>query len=482
MQTTKSYVYWSLLTVAIVSYLLLYFATWQDIERIWRSSATYNHCYLIIPISLWIFSRQKASATTTPQGKGGMTLPLILLCLLQLLYLAGVASGIALFMHLAAVVSLQLLLWLALGQQNARHHAFAIAYLIFLLPFGDELSPVLQHITADLTVFMLRLADIPIFREGLYLATPVGLFEVAEACSGLRFLIASIAISVLYAYLTYNKLIKQLVFVLTMIVVSVLANGARAFMLVYIGEKTDMAYGFGADHFVYGWLFFGAVLFSGFWLGSRFADQDTELVKASLVQPLAQKPALKVLPLLSGVLLLTLIYQLQLPEASAPAKPETIPLTLQNMQTPAHSDWGITFVDSLKQTHLQHDSGLEYFIAQYANKQQRGELISWTNTLYNSKVWFVTDTEQHSSFGLLQLKNTAQQHRVVLYWYQIGSYTTGSKLKAKLYQAMQLLSGNLGPATVFALSASGNLTPQTQQQLQDAAQILQQQATGLNRF
>ncbi|WP_445766394.1 exosortase A [Rheinheimera sp.] len=474
--------YWMMVALAVLAYLLLYAGVWLDMERVWRSSATYNHCYLIIPISLWLFFKQKDGVSPPCQDKRstGLRVPLTLIAMLQLLYLASFASGIALFMHFSAVLSLQLLLWLVLGKQNAKQHWFALAYLIFLLPFGEELSPLLQHITADLTVSLLKLASVPVFREGLYLATPVGLFEVAEACSGLRFLIASMAISVLYAYLTYNRLLKQLLFVLAMLLVSVLANGGRAFMLVYIGEKTNMAYGFGADHYLYGWLFFGAVLLLGFWIGARFADEATELKPARLLTPLHQQSSLFALPVAMAILLLTHIYQRNLPSIDPPLQPDVLSLAIANSSPTHSSDWGINFSDSLQQAHLQDTAGTEYFAAVYANNQLRGKLVGWQNRLFDDNVWFVTDRQATSSYTLLALKNSKQQQRLVLYWYQIGQQQTGNLAKVKLFQAMHLLSGQLGPASIFAVSIPGPLSAEQQQVLLQAAQPLHAAAKSIN--
>ena len=83
---------------------------------------------------------------------------------------------------------------------------------------------------------------------------------MAVACSGLRFLITSLAIGTLYAHLTYQSFWRQLLFLVALILFSVLANGLRAFLLIYVAEKSNMAYGFGDDHYIYGWLVFGLVL------------------------------------------------------------------------------------------------------------------------------------------------------------------------------------------------------------------------------
>ena len=73
---------------------------------------------------------------------------------------------------------------------------FPLSYMLFLVPFGDELIPALQTITARLTVALTHLSGIKADIDGVFINTPVGLFEVAEACSGVKFLIAMAALAV----------------------------------------------------------------------------------------------------------------------------------------------------------------------------------------------------------------------------------------------------------------------------------------------
>lgn len=460
----------SMLLFAVISlaYVLLYGPTWLDMERVWSSSATYNHCYLIIPISLYFFFRAKQQPAHC-QYNFGLGLPILALVLSQLLWLASFAADIALFMHFAAVITLQALIWLLLGNDTSRKHLFAIAYLLFLVPFGDELSPMLQNITADLTVFMLQLVNIPVYREGLYLATPVGLFEVAEACSGLRFLIASLAISVVFGYLQFNKLYKQISFVAFMAVLSILANGVRAFMLVYIGEKTEMRFGFGADHYLYGWLFFGLVLLAGFWLGARFSDPAlplTQNIRHSFVLPRHAG----ILTAAAAALVLTLSYRLSVDISHPPATAATLPLPV-NATVVKQSNWGIRFEHSLAQNHLQ-DSNIEYFAAYYANKQQQGKLISWQNNLFDKQMWQVQRRINVSGGAVLQLKSLANQQRTLLFWYQVGEHKSVSTLEIKIRQALYFLADDQSGAYIFALSTEGAATDQTIARLQTAAAAL----------
>jgi hypothetical protein len=63
-------------------------------------------------------------------------------------------------------------------------------------------------------------------------------------------------------------------------VVPVIANGLRAYMIVMIGHLSGMALATGVDHLIYGWLFFGLVMFIMFWIGSYWRE-DTAAAPAA---------------------------------------------------------------------------------------------------------------------------------------------------------------------------------------------------------
>ncbi len=468
-------IFWlAAMVLLLIIYTTLYASTWLDMERVWRSSATYNHCYLILPISLYFFWQKRHQLPQVTINQRWLWFPLLAIVLLQVIWLFGFAADLALLMHAAAVLSLQAVIWLLLGNQRSYQHRFALAYLIFLLPFGEELSPFLQNITADLTVIMLHLVQIPVYREGLYLATPVGLFEVAEACSGLRFLIAALAISVLFAHLHYRSWWKQFLFVGFMAVLSVLANGVRAFMLVVIGEKSNMQLGFGADHYLYGWLFFGVVLLAGFWLGARFADPLTApSTPDKPYQNMLATPLQLSVPLIAaiGVLAVTLRFHASLQVSAAPLKANqlSLPFTVSNSVDP---NWGIRFNSSQRYISAQDDNDIEYYYALYANKQTQGELISWSNQLFDKQVWQVKQRRHSANYTSLELRNLVGEYRTLIYWYQVDEKRTASELNTKLYQAVAYLTDDSSTAAVIATSTKGKMTETNVSTLLAAAERL----------
>ena len=82
---------------------------------------------------------------------------------------------------------------------------------------------------------------------------------MAEACAGLRFLIAAVAFGVFYALLNYRSPGRRLLFVAASVVVPVLANGVRALGIVVLGAILGSANAAAADHVIYGWVFFSLV-------------------------------------------------------------------------------------------------------------------------------------------------------------------------------------------------------------------------------
>ena len=79
--------------------------------------------------------------------------------------------------------------------------------------------PRLMDWTADFTVAALRLTGVPVYREGVHFVIPTGQWSVIEACSGIKFLIASVMAGSLYAWLMYRSPGRRIAFIAASIVV-----------------------------------------------------------------------------------------------------------------------------------------------------------------------------------------------------------------------------------------------------------------------
>src|ERR1700730_1733866 len=160
------------------------------------------------------------------------------------------------------------------GWPVTRRLAFPLAYLYFAVPFGQAIEPRLQAITAALSVDMLRVVGVPVFADGNLISIPTGNFDVAEECSCLRFLIASIAIGTLFAGIMYRSWLRRAAFLGLSLALPVLGNCARAFGIILLAYATNNRLAAGVDHILYGWLFFALIMFVMLAIGIRFRDDD----------------------------------------------------------------------------------------------------------------------------------------------------------------------------------------------------------------
>ena len=242
--------------------------------RQWWDISTYNHILLIPPILGWlVWQRWGELRKLEPQAWWP---GLLLLGAAAFIWLLGAISGLDLARQAGAIAMLGASVPLLLGPQVSAGLLFPLCYLAFLVPLGEELVNVLQMITAKITVGLTHLSGIPAVIDGVFIDTPAGLFEVAEACSGVKFLIAMVAFGVLAANVCFVSWPRRIVMVGACVVVPILANGVRAWGTIYAAQwfGADVAAGF--DHIVYGWFFFALVLALVLGVAWRWFEREPE--------------------------------------------------------------------------------------------------------------------------------------------------------------------------------------------------------------
>jgi len=452
-------------SLPLIVWLFVYWDSIDNMRGVWEQSKTYQHCYLIVPISLWLVWQKKEQIQNTSIGIA--LLPALLVILPSLLWIVGRTAEIAFFEHIATVTSLQLIIWALIGNQLAKILAFPIIYLIFCIPFGDELIPFLQEVTAHLSVVMVRMSGVPVFREGLYLTIPNGKFEIAEACSGIRFLISSIALGTLFANVFFFKKWKFTLYVIFSCLFPILANSIRAYGIIMIGYLSNMKYATGVDHLIYGWVFFAMVISMMFYFAWRFQDQSKwhTSFPAATWQPLhSHSNRIKTSATIGCLTVLMLGVQLWQVSIKSKEQPLIHTILLPQNATPIlSSSWGIRFPDAKQSRLLQTENkDAQFFTALYSLYQHKGELISYENQIYNKEYWSLLgqktirlSAKGNTSFPatLLEVVNHSGSKMKILYWYCINDDCSNNKVRLKLQRTASVLSGKSGFSQVYAIAS-----------------------------
>lgn len=426
-----------LLLAVLASTLML--PTLKQMTELWRTDETFMHCMYILPVALFLVWDSRKQITWHPPTPS--LFAFLLFVPVSIIWLAGYTTDVGLVAHFTQVLIFIFIIWFCIGDKNARQIKFPLIFLIFSAPFGDALTPYLQEITADISVWFLHLVSIPVYREGLYLHTSVSVFEVAEACSGLNFLMSSLILAMVYSYLNYKSLSKSILLITFTGIVSIIANAIRAFLLIFVGEKSEMKMGFGDDHYYYGWAVFAFTLLIVFLVAERFKNK--EIYQQNKIDYLS-KGTTKIFNTYFALFFASFLALIYVKNSVDNFNPNII-ISDSKKESINHIDTdtliGTTFNDAIIRN-IVETNDKQFFKAVYAAKQANGDLLTWHNVLWDREKFSTqTDTKTYFSSMVARYAVITDQSGnkfKVCYWYTVNNELTTNIYKIKFRQLLSI--------------------------------------------
>lgn len=440
-----------------------YWETADQVASIWWRSDTFAHGLVVLPIFVWLVWRARGRiAGLQTQPTAWMTVPVLVA---GLLWMLGGMVSVAAAQHFALFAMLVSALVGVLGWQLSRVLLFPLLFLFFGVPIGEFMLPTLMHYTAEFTVWALRLSGVPVYQEGLHFIVPNGRWSVVEACSGVRYLIASLFVGALYAYLNYTSFKRRLLFMLVALAVPVIANWVRAYMIVMLGYHSDNRIAAGVDHVLYGWFFFGIVIFLMFWIGGRWHETpagETLQAAAGRVQNPRATRWVAAMPLL--VAIAAFPYALKILNAPVADFPVSIsapaPVLGWTVAAPDQFDYRPVYAGAraqLTQFYAADSAVVGLHAAWYFGQRDGREMIAWGNgpapssrqglSLVRSARTLMIDARPVRE----NLMSTLQGHVLAWHWYLINGRMMVGDVEAKLRLAMDRLLGRPDESAVVVL-------------------------------
>jgi exosortase A len=239
--------------------------------HVWNNSDAYNHCFLVLPVAAYLaWERREAIATTVPRPAPWVAL---LAVPVAAAWFAADRLGIMEGRQLTAMTLLQVMVLAVVGWAAWRQLATPLLYLYFLVPFGDFVVGPLRILATHFATFGLNLAGVPTYSDGVIIQIPEGTFLIHQACSGLRFLIASAAFGVLYSCIMYTSPLRRLVFSLLAIALAIVGNCFRVLGTILIAHFIGNVQAVEADHVLWGWGFYVLIGAALILIGFRFRQE-----------------------------------------------------------------------------------------------------------------------------------------------------------------------------------------------------------------
>jgi EpsI family protein len=309
---------------------------------------------------------------------------------------------------------------------------------------------------------------------------------VVEACSGVRYLIASVMVGAIFAYLHYRTARRRWLFMLVALAVPIVANWARAYAIVMMGHLSGNKLAVGVDHLIYGWVFFGVVIGLMFVIGMRWSEPEgasTAPPAASAISRGAGQGRFAHLAMAAAMAL-----ALALPLAADRLTERAVETATPRLSTPsaiaalppagdALAEWTPAFDNpaaTLNQRVLVDGQAVGLYVAYYRNQGERSKLVSSVNALVRSedKHWIRTASAQRTvdtPAGRIEVRTALLRDRVLMsdgpaltawQFYWVDGAFESSDARAKLRGAWQRLrgAGDDGAAIVLYTTATPKAT------------------------
>lgn len=466
-----------LMWMALVAVLIgSFWPTVKSLLDIWNNNVAFGHCLLIAPIIAWlVWQRRHYVMQVEPQV---WPIGLILLSLSAVLWLVGWAGRINVVQHAAFVFMLQSTIPLIFGRHVTRAVLFPWLFAVFMIPVGDQFVPYLQHVTVWFVIKLLTLFQVPFTLDGTFFHVPNGNFQVAEACSGIRYLTSMVAVAAVFANIAFQNVWRRATVMLMSIALPIVANGIRAWGIIYLAYVSGNKLAMGIDHILYGWVFFALVMVLFIFICRMFSDKPVD-DPAMDIKPVLAARALLAPPRISpwtisiaGIIIISgIVGYSRMLENRAPTLVLTgiKPFSISGWHEAAPADavdWKPVYrnIDAEKQTVLIDDAGhrVTFYLGVYTSQTIDKNLITYGNGAFtfsedgstwawtaNTKTPLLANTPQPWSYTMYKDRVV----RDVWQWFLVGGKIYSSPTRAKIAAALTRLEGGRTEASTLILSS-----------------------------
>jgi exosortase A len=447
--------------------------TFLSIVDKWASDSAFSHGFLIVPIALWLAWRKRDELAATPLAPSWLGLAAAVACIAAWIVARG--SGVLVIEQFAAVAMVPALVLAVLGWPATRTLSFPLAFLFFAVPFGRAVVPLLMELTAHLASLALQWTGVPVLRSHMYISIPEGNFEVAKACSGIKYFIAGTVLGLLYAHLNYRSWKKRILCVAAFTVIPVLLNSARVYLIIAVSHLTDMRFGPGQEHVTFGMIFFVAVMGLMFWVGRRWSDygavESGEVTRA--VQAADASPSdwlligLVIAAIAGGPTFHRASVSRMQQHMADPGSLVVLPAHSHGWTGPADGEgrWQPNYVGGVAERQVVYampdGAQVDVFVAVFGLGTSLGaEMISYQNVIDAGEYQSLSDEHLLQVEGAGGKALTVREvvvddagvPRRVWYWYVVGDRPAHTPFVVKILEALAFVTGGADSERIVALS------------------------------
>lgn len=460
---------WTQIVVAIVlaAVAVGLWASAATLVKHWRENATYGHGLLVVAtVVVWVF-RSVRGPFYPPAGSGVFfAAPLALLTFLWIVALRAnlnIVHQMLLPMILLAAVAT------ALGGYTARRLVVPVGFLYFAIPIWDYLLPALQRISVSATETILAATGLPAKINDSLVTIPEGIFEIAEGCSGLRYLIVALALAYAGAALNTLSARRALALASFATVAALAMNWLRIAVVIYAGHLTDMQHYFvSVEHESLGFVLFLPLLASIVLVArllARTEPNDGMSVAKASDRVAANSGMSAVLICLAILAVPPLVARMGVVSTPPVIRLGPFPLAAGAWlgPYPPSAAWSPEYLGAVAASRVAYvdspGTTAEVYVNLYSSQSQGRELVSYGNALLAPGDWTVSWSgnvrglvvDGMPELASMEARTADGRAWLVAYLYKVGTFVTHFEGLAQAAYGFQSLFRPV-PAGVIAVA------------------------------
>ncbi len=447
---------YALFFVALAGALLLFGTAIGQLYSIWNAQPEYSYGILIPVLSAFLIWRERA------QLRGlqftGSWYGLLLIVAGLALRLVGQLSTMPALVHYALLLVLYGLVLSLTGPTAFRRLLMPLFILVFMVPLppmlSGQLSLQLQLLSSQIGVWVIRAAGISVFLEGNVIDLGTYQLEVAEACSGLRYLFPLMTLAFMIAYVFGGPMWKRAAVFLSSVPITILMNSLRIGLIGITVDRWGTRMAEGLLHEFEGVVIFivstAAVLLlaitlsragSGQRATAQAAKPKLQPENSAAIRTTTVATAFQSMPR-SFIATAALVVAGVAAEFAIPDRPEIPPARAEFVDFPSHIGGWLGSRDSLEKVYLealqlddyllmnfrQTESGprINFYVAYYQS-QRSGMSVHSPRLCLPGGGWKITKFEQYQVAGTnghaalpvnRVLIEQGDQRQLVYYWFR----------------------------------------------------------------
>ena len=429
---------WSLFF--ILGLYLLFFAfnpsVITDLRSFSFDDGTYSHAYLIPFVMVYFYWQAWRTRQLQPRINL-IFLGFFIFTVLSFIWLEFAQQALPSRMLWPLVIMLALL----------SCFRFSFAFIVpttllwFITPIWGLINGILQQISVTAVSLIMKLTTIPTYVEGNMVHIPAGIFEIADGCSGLRYFVVSLALSIIFSFQHLSRTRSVLLFFALAIVGSLITNWLRIIGLIFIGHYTDMQSEIIADHNMFGWFLYIPYMILLFYIGSTLEQNTFENAEtAVVVKPPQQWRAFSIIVLIFISAFSTFNLTL-LSDGPASFSVSPLPTTFSVSETLIDSPKPqiITSENSDLQIYSINQSEVYFYRFSFSGNDASNNPNYYLNNMIPFG-WLRVSQDVTNEGVWMTIRDAYGKEAVILYWYGINDSKFVSAHQFRLARLKQVLT------------------------------------------